>query len=90
MINKKQYVTILIVFLAAGCVSSSRQIKNSQKNDSSPKKETRKEIESAVVAVTEAIKQENVRAKYCPVCGKHFSGHLEKCPACGVLLKEVE
>jgi len=54
------------------------------------KEENLQEVQSAVIAVTDAIQKKNVAAKYCPVCGRHFSGHLETCPQDNTPLKEVE
>lgn len=52
--------------------------------------ENSREVQSAVIAVTDAIQNRNVTAKYCPTCGRHFSGHLEICPQDKTFLKDVQ
>ena len=43
------------------------------------------QTQSAVEAITQPV-----QAKYCPIDGKHFSGHLKLCPEHHVELIEIE
>jgi len=72
---------LFFLFLISGCATAKAPVS---------KDEDLQEVQSAVIAVTDAIQNKNVTAKYCPVCGKHFSGRLETCPQDNAPLKEVE
>ena len=78
-------ISIFLVsfFAASGCsTSAASKFARSTQNQ--------KETESAISAVTETLRNENVSAQYCPVCGKHYSGRVEKCLIDGTPLKEIE
>lgn len=76
---------LVALFFIVGCVTNGSQQKIPDQKDESPQ-----DVESAVGAVTDAIRKRNIAARYCPTCGRHFSGHLETCPQDKSQLKEVE
>ena len=78
-------LVLLLIVLSPGCATTSAR----QKGVVAPS-ETTGDVQSAVVAVTDAIRNRNVDAKYCPLCGKHYSGHLEVCPLDQTPLKDIE
>lgn len=49
-----------------------------------------KDLQSVLKEVKQSFNMQDARAKYCPVCGKHYSGHLEKCPVDGAKLILIE
>lgn len=71
-----------LAFFMAGCATASSD-KNISGN--SPKKEA----QTAIVTIADTIKGEAVSAKYCPVCGRHYSSSVKVCPKDGAVLKEV-
>jgi len=75
------FFSLVSIFFFIGCATAKGPVN---------KEENLQEVQSAVIAVTDAIQKKNVTAKYCPVCGKHFSGRLETCPQDKTPLKEVE
>lgn len=72
---------LLIPLIFIGC--STATVKDTTKIES------RQEVETAVVAIKEAVTNTAVRAKYCPVCGRHYSSQLTVCPKDNTPLKEV-
>lgn len=47
-------------------------------------------IGAAVGAVSGALIGEQMDTKYCPVCGKHFTGGVQYCPEDGAELKVIK
>jgi len=78
------YAVWLILFLA-GCASS-QGIKAKPQNAG----ETSQDVQSAVGAVAESISQKNSSARYCPVCGRHYSFKVKTCPVDSSVLKDLE
>jgi len=79
MIKPESFLSLfLTLFLTAGCQTVSE------------KKETPKEAASAVQSVVSGVTGKAVRAKYCPVCGRHYGPRVLTCPADGTILKEIE
>ncbi len=88
MMNFRLLKLVLIVefiLVAAGCATTSSAQKNS-----GPAVETPEDVQSAVTAVREAIRNRDASAQYCPLCGKHYSGHLDTCPEDKTPLKSIE
>lgn len=73
----------IFVFTAAGCATASSARNQSPKSSAT-------DARSAIGTIADAIKGEAVTAKYCPVCGRHYSSSLRTCPKDGSALKEVE
>ncbi|MFA5059007.1 MAG: hypothetical protein WC676_00055 [Candidatus Omnitrophota bacterium] len=57
---------------------------------STDKRTAPEEAQSAVGVVAEAISGQNIKSKYCPLCGRHFSSRVENCPKDNTKLLEVE
>ena len=62
----------------AGLRDLSRQIQKDEK------------ARTAVEAVTGAIQGKEIKAKYCPLTGKHYSAGLDLCPEDGAKLVPIE
>ena len=62
----------------AGLRDLSRQIQKDEK------------ARTAVEAVTGAIQGKEIKAKYCPLTGKHYSAELDLCPEDGAKLVPIE
>ncbi len=58
---------VLMCVLLAGC----QTVNNQQKPQ---------DLRSVLSEVKRSFNVQDARVKYCPVCGKHYSGHLETCP----------
>lgn len=57
--------------------------------NSTPGRESRQDVESAVGSVVGAVSGKGTAVKYCPVTGKRFAPKFKACPVHGVELKEV-
>ena len=73
-IDQVMLFVFVVLFFLCGCSTAS----------------SHKDMESAVTTVAESLRHEDMSAKYCPVCGKHYSAKLETCVVDGNLLKAVE
>ncbi|HOW35883.1 MAG TPA: hypothetical protein PL155_05675 [Candidatus Omnitrophota bacterium] len=76
------FVLILSLLTGAGCSTVSGK--------TSPSVQNPREVETAVVAIKDAVTGEKTTAKYCPLCGSHYSGRVQTCPKDNTLLKTVE
>ena len=61
-------ILIVLCMLSVGCQTTGR-----------PKGEAQ-ELQSVLSDVKKSFNAQDAKVKYCPVCGKHYSGHLDICP----------
>ena len=86
MRQNKLLTFLLGTVLILGCQTTpSKKI-----NQESKKAGTPQEAQSAVKSVVNTFKEKQVNAKYCPLCGRHYSSKLDVCPKDGTALKEVQ
>ena len=78
------YAAWLILFVT-GCAAS-QEIKAKPQSA----RETSQDVQSAVGVVAESISQKNSSARYCPVCGRHYSSKVKICPVDNAALKGLE
>lgn len=76
------FVLVLCLMSGAGCGTVSSK--------TSPSAQNPREVETAVVAIKDAVTGEKTKAKYCPLCGRHYSGRVQACPQDSTPLKTVE
>lgn len=53
-------------------------------------KESTQEVVTALGTVADVITGRETQTRYCPVCGRHYSGHLARCPKDNSPLKDIE
>lgn len=82
--KNKFYIVIFLFVLFLGCQTAS-----SDKNIKNPD-ETTQDMHSAIEAVVDVMTTNEIKIKYCPVCGKRFSPSVETCPYDGATLRLVE
>ena len=70
-------VLCVSIFLFAGCRAVSH-------------KETKDDAQSAVGSVVSGVSGKDIRAKYCPVCARHYGPRVLTCPIDGAKLEEIE
>ena len=80
------FIVLGIAILMAGC----QTVSSKNAHEESLKTETPQDAQSAVKSVVTTYQEKGVRAKYCPLCGKHYAANLNVCPKDGTLLKEVQ
>ncbi len=84
--------TLMLLGLAAavtGCATPRTGIGG--RDASGPRKqETNEDIRTAIENISDVVTQKNIRAKYCPVCGRHYSPRVEVCPFDETPLKELD
>lgn len=81
----KRFLFALFLLFIASCTTAQVQNQNSKISS----KDSPQDVRSAVGAVAGAITGKNVEAKYCPVCGRHYSAKVEACPIDGTKLREI-
>jgi hypothetical protein len=53
-------------------------------------KQSNQDLQSVLSDVKKSFNMQDARAKYCPVCGKHYNGHIEICPVDQTKLLPIE
>ena len=86
--KKDLFILIIGGLYLGGCAAASQR--KMQSADVVGATETAQDVKTAVGAIADSFNSEGRRIKYCPVCGKHYSPRLAKCPADGTLLRESE
>lgn len=61
-------VLCCLVCVFAGCQTGKAAKQNPQ------------DIQSVLSEVKKSFNVQDTQVKYCPTCGKHYSGHLDQCP----------
>ncbi len=74
------FIAFFFLFHILGCSSFPQE----------KQKEKPQDAQSAVGSVVNSIRTTQVAAKYCPLCGKHYSSKLESCPQDGTKLRNLE
>ena len=82
--QNKVFIVLLICVFFLGCQTIS------SKKNVVQLKEKATEARSAIEAVADVMTTNEVRIKYCPVCGKRFSPSVETCPYDGAKLQFLE
>ena len=92
IIKKMQCVLIIsIMMFLVGCATTTLKKGSSEFPDPTPERiETRQDVIEAIGAVTDAVTNPQRKAKYCPICGRHYSHRLEVCPVDSTPLNEIE
>ena len=82
--KKKFFIILLVCFLFAGCQTTASSKSAAQSSEKTM------DVRSAIEAVADVMTTNEVKIKYCPVCGRRFSPSVETCPYDGATLKILE
>ena len=69
---------IMFLLLGFGCQTAKQPTHRAQ------------ELQSVLSEVKKSFNMQDAKVKYCPICGKHYSGHLEVCPVDNATLVPIE
>ncbi len=73
-----RYLIVVLCVLMMGCQTTAKPKSSGQ------------DLQSVLSDVKKSFNMQDVKVKYCPVCGKHYSGHLETCPVDQAKLLPIE
>ncbi len=79
-------VGLMGVLFFSGCATS--QKKGTIQGDL--KRESPREITDSLQKVSGAVTKKGIRAKYCPICGRHYSPRVQRCPFDNSPLKVIK
>lgn len=59
---------LFLCMVCAGCQTVQKSRTNPQ------------DLQSVLGEVKKSFNMQDAKAKYCPLCGKHYNGHIDICP----------